>query len=166
LPLSYDALPTSRPTGADRFTSRYVDLDAAPLYPFGHGLSYAAFAYERIETSAPSLPSRDGTIAVTVTLRNDSSRAGDEVVQLYIRQRVASRSRPLRQLKGFEKIRLAPSERRAVTFNLNSADLGYHDDEGRLIIEPGPFEAFAGGSSAATLSTQFELTGEIVTGLR
>lgn len=166
LPLSYDALPTSRPTGADRFTSRYVDLDAAPLYPFGHGLSYAAFDYERIETSTSFLPAQDGKISVAVTLRNNGTRTADEVVQLYIRQRVASRSRPLRQLKGFERVRLDPTERRTVTFTLTSTDLGYHDDEGRLIVEPGSFEVFAGGSSAATLSTRFDLVGETVTMMR
>ena len=162
LPLSYDVLPTSRPTGEDRFTSRYLDEDAAPLFPFGHGLGYARFTYEGLAPRAPSLTSRDGVLTVDVTLSNTSSRTGDEVVQLYVRQRVATRSRPLRQLKAFEKVRLRPGERRTVTFRLASTDLGYHDDLGRLVVEPGPFELFAGGSSAATLSARFDLTGDTV----
>lgn len=162
LPFSYDALPTSRPPGEDRFTSRYVDMPTEPLYPFGHGLGYARFTYDALSPGASSLPTRDGRLAVTVDVTNQSPRSGDEVVQLYVRQRVATRSRPLRQLKAFEKIRLRPGERRTVTFHLTSADLGYHDDAGRLVIEPGPFELYAGGSSAATLVARFELVGDTV----
>jgi beta-glucosidase len=160
LPLSYDALPTSRPPGDDRFTSRYVDEATSPLYPFGHGLSYARFAYSDLVPDAPQISTAGGALTVSVTVANTASRAGEEVVQLYLRQRVASRSRPLRKLTGFSRIRLAPGERRVVAFRLSSRDLGYHDDDGRLVVEPGPFEVFVGGSSAATLTARFDLVGD------
>lgn len=162
IPISHDGLPTSRPPGSDRYTSRYLDEATTPLYPFGHGLSYARFAYEGLALSAPSLAAADGTIEASVTVANTSGRAADEVVQLYVRQLVASRSRPLRQLAAFEKVRLAPGEHRTVTFRLAARDLGYHDDEGRLVVEPGPFELYAGGSSTTALSAPFELTGSAV----
>lgn len=162
LPMSYDALPTSRPAGEDRFTSRYIDEAVTPLYPFGHGLSYARFDYSGLAASSAEISTQAGQIALSVTVTNTSARAADEVVQLYVRQKVASRSRPVRQLKAFEKVRLEAGQRRTVTFKLASTDLGYHDDDGRLVIEPGPFDVFAGGSSTATLSTSFALTGPLV----
>ena len=162
IPISYDGLPTSRPPGNDRYTSRYIDEATTPLYPFGHGLSYARFEYSSLATSTSALPTKGGKIEVSVSVANTSQRGGDETVQLYVRQKVASRSRPVRQLKAFEKLRLEAGQRRTVTFTLASADLGYHDDEGRLVIEPGPFDVFVGGSSTASLRTHFELTGPLI----
>ncbi len=162
IPISYDGLPTSRPPGNDRYTSRYIDEATTPLYPFGHGLSYARFDYANLVIKGSEMSTQSGQIEIAVTVSNTSQRAADEVVQLYVRQKVASRSRPVRQLKAFEKVRLEAGARRTVTFKLNSSDLGYHDDEGRLVIEPGPFDVFAGGSSTASLSGGFGLTGPLV----
>jgi beta-glucosidase len=81
-------------------------------------------------------------------------------VQLYTRQLVASRSRPMRELKGFEKVSLASGEKKTVRFRISAADLAYHDDQGRAVIEPGPFKLFVGGSSTADLSAPFEITAE------
>lgn len=156
VPISYDVLPTSRPPGQNRYTSRYLDEEVTPLFPFGHGLTYTTFRYENLRVPNAVLP-RDGALELSVEVTNAGARAGDEVVQLYVRQKVASRSRPVRQLRGFEKVRLRPGETRAVRFKLTAADFTFHDDDGRPLIEPGPIEVFAGGSSAASLSAQLRL---------
>lgn len=158
IPIAHDGLPTSRPPGADRYTSRYLDEAVTPLYPFGHGLSYARFAYAALEIKTPAVDAANGTLELTVDVTNTGARPAQEVVQVYVRQRVASRSRPLRQLKGFEKVRINPGEVRRVAFRISSAELGYHDDSGRLIVEPGPFDVFVGGSSTTTLSAPFSVT--------
>lgn len=159
IPISYNDLPTSRPPTGDRFTTGYVDEKPTPLYPFGHGLSYTAFSYGGLEVSAPRM-ARTGRIDISVEVTNTGQRDGQEVVQLYTRQLVAARSRPMRELKGFRKIALKPGQRQRVRFTLRAADLAYHDDEGRAVVEPGPFRVFVGGSSAAELEGGFEVTAD------
>ncbi|MEQ1613275.1 MAG: glycoside hydrolase family 3 C-terminal domain-containing protein, partial [Hyphomicrobiaceae bacterium] len=156
LPMSYDQLPTSRPTSADRYTSRYIDEDVTPLFPFGWGLSYTRFDYGPPSIAQPRVPV-NGKVEISVPVTNSGTRDGSAVVQLYVRQLVASRSRPMRLLKAFEKIVLAPGETRTMGFTLAARDLGFHDDAGRYLVEPGPFEVFVGGSSAPTRSAKFEL---------
>jgi beta-glucosidase len=156
IPISYNVLPTSRPPTESRYTSRYLDEDVSPLYPFGHGLSYTSFAYANLKTSSPHLDSKS-PLTVTVEVTNTGSRAGAEVVQLYTRQPVASRSRPVRELRGFEKVRLRAGETKTVKITLTAAALAFHDDTGKALIEPGRIEIYAGGTSAATVSTQVEL---------
>ena len=99
----------------------------------------------------------NGEIEVSVRVTNTGKRDGAEVVQLYTHQHVASRSRPLRELKGFEKIGLRAGESKTVRFRLEAADLAFHDDAGRALIEPGKFSVFVGGSSTADLSGTFEI---------
>jgi beta-glucosidase len=159
VPISYNDLPTSRPSTGDRYTTGYVDEKPTPLYPFGHGLSYTTFEYSGLKVGAPRM-SRNGKIEVSVDVRNTGLRSGQEVVQLYTRQRVAARSRPLRELKGFEKVMLKPGQRRTVRFTLKAADLAYHDDEGKPVVEPGAFSVFVGGSSAADLEGTFEVVDQ------
>jgi beta-glucosidase len=159
IPLSYNTLPTSRPSTGNRYTTGYVDEQLTPLYRFGYGLSYTQFDYSSLELSAARMR-REGTIEVSVKVKNIGSRPGSEVVQLYTRQLVASRSRPVRELKGFAKISLAPAEEKTVHFRLTGKDLAYHDDDGRPVIEPGPFQVFVGGSSAADLSAPFEIVAD------
>lgn len=159
VPISYSDLPTSRPSTGDRYTTGYVDEKPTPLFPFGHGLSYTTFAYSGLKVSASRM-TRSGKVEVRVDVTNSGVRAGQEVVQLYTRQLVASRSRPMRELKGFEKIALKPGQRRTVRFTLAASDLAYHDDDGRPVIEPGKFHVFVGGSSAADLEGSFEITGD------
>ena len=96
-------------------------------------------------------------MALSVEVSNTGQVAAEETVQVYIRQLVASRSRPVRQLKAFDKLRLAPGETARVGFEIAAKDLGYHDDEARYVVEPGPFEVFVGGNSAAELSAHFEI---------
>ncbi len=159
IPIAYNSLPTSRPWTGSRYTSGYVDEAVTPLYPFGHGLSYTDFVYDKIEVGSACMKP-DGEIEVAVTLRNAGSRKGGEVVQLYTRQLVASRSRPVRELKAFRKVELKPGQTRTVHFQLKASELGFHDDEGRYLVEPGPFKIFAGGSSAASLSADFSIVGK------
>lgn len=165
VPISYSDLPTSRPTTGkphqvgDRYTTGYVDERPTPLYPFGHGLGYTTFEYSRLAVSAPQI-GRDGTLEVRVDVTNTGTRSGQEVVQLYTRQMVAARSRPLRELKGFQKIALKPGQRRTVRFTLRPSDLVYHDDDGRAVIEPGTFRVFVGGSAAADLEGSFEIAAD------
>jgi beta-glucosidase len=156
IPISYNVLPTSRPPSDSRYTSRYLDEEVTALYPFGHGLSYTRFAYANLRALAPQFD-RDGRVGVEVEVTNTGSRAGEEVVQLYTRQPVASRSRPVRELRGFEKVRLRPGETRTVRFDLPATSLAFHDDAGQAIVEPGVIQLFAGGSSAAALSASVEL---------
>lgn len=156
LPMSYDQMPTSRPTSKDRYTSRYIDEEVTPLYPFGWGLSYGTFTYAAPVVKSAKVPV-NGTLEVQVAVTNTGTRVASDVVQLYTHQLVASRSRPTRQLKAFEKITLAPGETRTVRLAIAARDLGFHDDAGRYLVEPGPFEVFVGGNAAATQTASFAL---------
>jgi len=159
IPIAHDGLPTSRPAAGHRYSTGYIDEDFSPLYPFGWGLSYTWFDYKAIKLSTDEV-GRDGTIDVDVTLTNMGDREGREVVQIYARQLVASRSRPMRQLKAFRKVSLKPRETKTVRFVLQASELGYHDDDGILIVEPGPFELYAGGSAVTDLTVGFRIAGE------
>ncbi len=158
IPIYYDHLPTGRPQKIrQRYESIYMDERNEPLYPFGFGLSYSSFSYANARVDRASMP-LDGAADVSVDVTNSGGRDGQEVVQLYIRQPVASRSRPVRQLKGFAKIALKAGETRTVTFRLQAAQLGAHDDAGRYSVEPGKIELYLGGSSLAETTTQITLT--------
>jgi beta-glucosidase len=159
IPIAHDGLPTSRPYTGDRYTTGYVDEQFTPLYPFGWGLGYTWYDYQAVKLSTDALD-RDGTLGVEVTLTNMGDRDGREVVQIYTRQLVASRSRPMRQLKAFRKVALKARETKTVRFEIKASELGYHDDDGNLIVEPGPFELYAGGSAATDLTAKFKITGD------
>jgi beta-glucosidase len=126
--------------------SKYIDLDAAPLYPFGYGLSYTRFAYDhlRVEVAEPAAGAR---VSVSLDVTNTGERAGDEVVQLYLRDLVASVTTPVKALKAFRRITLKPGEKQSVRFELTAADLAVLNPEMRWVVEPGWFEAQAGASS-------------------
>jgi len=157
---------TGRPYNPDdKYTSKYLDLPHGPLFPFGHGLSYTTFGYSGLELSEKSVSARavregGAKVEVKVKVENTGRRAGDEVVQLYIRDKVASIAQPVRRLRGFERITLKPGEGRTVAFELGADDLGFHtnDPQGELLVEPGEFEIYAGGSSEARLHTTLTLT--------
>ena len=160
VPLPYDRLPSGRPPDPkNRFTLHYADEALTPLFPFGFGMSFTRFALDAPVIAAPRLTPAE-TLSVSVRLTNAGERAGREVVQLYVRQLVASRSRPLRRLAAFEKVALAPGEARVVTFRVPVADLGFHDDEARYVVEPGPFQVFVGTASDATLSGRFDVVAQ------
>jgi beta-glucosidase len=161
LPLYYNSLPSGRPTLlANRFTLHYIDEAHTPLYPFGWGLGYAGFAYTDPVIEKTRLGT-DDSLNLSVTVTNGGSRAGQEVVQLYIRDPIASRSRPLRELKAFAKIPLEPGEARRVTLSVPVSSLGFHLDDGSYVVEAGTIEVFAGGSSLADAVGEVEITGDL-----
>lgn len=158
IPVYYNQLPTGRPQMVrQRYESIYIDEKNEPLYPFGHGLSYSRFSYANARANKPSMP-LNGTADISVDVTNAGPRDGQEVVQLYIRQPVASRSRPLRELKAFAKVALKAGETKTVRLSLDASRLGFHDDEGRYLVEPGEVELYLGGSSLASLKTVLRLT--------
>jgi beta-glucosidase len=162
LPYSYDALPTGRPvpdSKSDDLWARYIDEEITPLFPFGYGLSYTKFAYGDLRLSAARLGRKD-TLTAEVAVTNTGKRRGREIVQLYVHDVVAARSRPMRQLKGLGRVDLAPGETRRVKIEVPVAELGYHDDDGGYVVEPGRFEVFVGGSSLADLTADFEVTAD------
>jgi beta-glucosidase len=139
LPLSYNHKPTGR--GDD-----YVDLTGMPLFPFGHGLSYTRFEYNDL-TIDPGSIAADGRVRVSCTIANTGTRAGDEVVQLYLRDVLASVARPVMELRGFQRIGLAPGARRVVSFTLGPDDLRMLDERLQWVVEPGVFRVMIGSSS-------------------
>ena len=157
LPLYYNRLPTGRPTLPDnRFTLQYIDEAITPLYPFGWGLSYTQFSYSDAAMAQKQLD-QGGVLEVSVSVKNTGAREGQEVVQLYTRDPVASRSRPLRELKAFEKIALQAGETKRVTLRVPVESLGFHLDDGTYLVEAGAIEVFVGGSSLAEPAGQAEV---------
>ena len=156
VPIYYNHERTGRPCNPDvKWNSRHRDIPfCSPLFEFGFGLSYTTFEISNLQLSSSSV-SRHGSIKASVTVRNTGSRAGDEVVQLYIHDPVASISQPVRRLRGFERVTLTPGQARTVTFTLDKGDFGFYDDRGRLVVEPGQTDVYAGSSSAATLTKTF-----------
>lgn len=160
VPIYYAHLNTGRPPSAtERYSSKYLDVPWTPLYPFGYGLSYTTFAYDGLKVRSAKLAPGDDQL-VEVTVVNTGNRAGDEVVQLYLRDDVASVARPVRQLRGFQRIRLQPGERRTVQFALSPDDLSFLDQEMQRKVEPGTFTVYAGGNSEDLIQAQFEVLEE------
>jgi beta-glucosidase len=156
-PIYYNHNLTQNPETAPNFKSRYWDIPSTPLYPFGYGLSYTTFAFDDLKV-APT--ARVGsTIEVSADVTNTGSLAGDAVVQLYIHQRAGSASRPIRQLKGFEKVTLEPGAKRTVHFTLGKDELQFWSPAVKTwVVEPEQFDVWVGGDSAAALHGEFRLT--------
>jgi len=160
VPVYYNHKNTGRPPNErERYTSKYIDVPWTPLYPFGHGLSYTTFTYGTPTLSALEIRPTD-SVVVRVEVTNSGTRTGDEVVQLYVRDDVASVTRPVRMLKGFERVTIRPGERRVVTFTLRADDLAFYDLRMRRVVEPGTFTVYVGGSSTATRAARFRMLGE------
>jgi beta-glucosidase len=158
LPLYYNHNLTQAPESAPDFLSRYWDQPSTPLYPFGYGLSYTSFAFDNLRLSQKQARV-DGKIEVTVDVANTGSRAGDAVAQLYIHQRAGSASRPVRQLKGFERLTLEPGARRTVHFVLGKTELEFWSPTKKeWVVEPEQFDVWVGGDSTAKLHDEFRLT--------
>lgn len=161
IPIHYDMKTTGRPftpgKGEQHYVSRFLNLPTNdPQFPFGYGLSYTTFDYSEIDV-APALIDIDGSATVSVVVTNTGTRQGEEVVQLYVRDVVASVTRPKRMLKGFEKISLRPGESREVRFTLTAEDLSFHRADMTWGTEPGEFRVWIGGSSDAVLEGSFEI---------
>ena len=137
-------------------TSFHLDVHPSPLFPFGFGLSYSHVQYDDIRADTTSLQ-RDGSITLRADITNSGPRDVHEVVQLYVRDPVASVTRPMRQLVGFQHVRLHPGERRSVAFTLRAEDLAFAGRDGRWVTEPGRFQAWIGGDATAALGLDFTL---------
>jgi len=137
-------------------TSYHIDAGFTPLYPFGHGLSYAAFHYDNIRASADEVGLGD-SITISADLSNGGDVAAEEVVQLYIRDLVGSITRPVKELKGFDRVRVEPGQTVTVEFKLHTDDLAFYGRDMKLAAEPGEFHAWIGGSSATDLRTGFRI---------
>ncbi len=158
VPLYYAHRHTGRPaTGKTLYESGYLDLPSTPAYPFGFGLSYTTFTYLKPRLSSKHLASTQ-TLTVRVTVSNTGPRAGDEIVQLYLRDDVASVTRPVRQLRGFRKVHLASREARTVEFILDQQDFALLNEHLLPVIEAGTFTVFVGGSSTTDNQATFEVT--------
>jgi len=157
-PYFYNHPRTGRPELPEmsEFKARWREIPNAPLYAFGHGLGYTTFAYGAPRLSAPQLD-WDGELVVTTTVTNTGTVAAEEVVQLYVHDRVASRVRPVRELKAFEKIALAPGQARDVVFRLDRGQLAFTNSEGVFAAEPGLFDLWVCASSAEGEPVRFEL---------
>ena len=173
-PLYYAQLPTGRPAhgdlsrmpanGLEKYLSRYVDEDNSALYPFGWGLSYTRFSYEKPAMSRAEVPANEilasghkPVVTVAVEVKNTGSVAGTEVVQLYIRNTAASVSQPVRELKGFVRITLAPGETKHVEFPLGFDELSFYNSEIQRTVEPTTYTVWVGGSSLATVETSLKV---------
>ena len=165
IPVYYAHKSTGRPaTGAgtkqfqDPFRSNYIDEINDPLYPFGYGLSYTTYEYTDLVVETPKVVT-DGQLVVTATITNTGERAGDEIVQLYVRDLVGSVTRPVKELKGFQKVSLQPGESKTVRFVVPTAELGFHGLDNRYVVEPGAFKVWVGPNSAQGLEGDFEIIG-------
>ena len=140
----------------NKYTSKYLDESNEPLYVFGYGLSYTTFSYGDIRLDKAQLTDKE-EITVSCTVTNDGSRAGEEVVQLYIRDQVGSVTRPVKELKRFEKIALQPGQSQEVSFTLTQEDLSFYKRDMSFGTEPGRFDVFIGGNSRDTKRATFTL---------
>ncbi|MFI5452058.1 beta-glucosidase BglX [Pedobacter sp. UC225_61] len=160
VPIYYSHKNTGRPLPDGKwftkFKSNYLDVSNEPLYPFGFGLSYTTFTYGDLKLSSNTLkPSQK--ITVTTTITNTGKLAGEEIVQLYIRDLVGTSTRPVKELKGFQKIKLQPGESKMVTFNLTEEDLKFYTSDLKFIAEPGDFKVFVGSNVRDVKEADFKL---------
>ena len=160
IPLFYNHKNTGRPLPEgkwfEKFRSNYLDVDNDPLYPFGYGLSYTNFQYSDITLSAPTM-GQDGSVTAMVTVTNTGKYDGAEVVQLYIRDLVGSITRPVKELKGFDKIFLKAGESKTVSFKITPELLRFYDYELNFVAEPGDFDIMIGGSSQSVKTAHLSL---------
>lgn len=160
VPLYYNHKNTGRPLPEgqwfQKFRSNYLDVSNDPLYPFGFGLSYTNFSYSDIELSSPTLRGKQKTTA-SVVVTNTGDRSGKETVQLYIRDMVGSITRPVKELKGFQKIELEPGESKKVEFTISVNDLKFYNSNLQYVAEPGDFKIFIGTNSRDVKEIDFKL---------
>lgn len=155
IPIYYNMMNTGRPFKAEeKYTSKYLDIPNTPLYPFGFGLSYTTFQLSNLRLSAKQI-APNGNLTVSVDVQNTGNRAGTEVVQLYIRDLVGSLTRPVKELKGFERVELRAGEKRTVTFTLKPEHLGFYNAQNKFAVEPGDFKVWVAQSSDGGLEADF-----------
>jgi beta-glucosidase len=161
IPIYYNHKNTGRPLDNTegkfvKFLSNYIDVRNEPLYPFGYGLSYTKFDYSNLKLSSDQM-NQDGSIDVSVDVSNSGDYDGKEVVQLYIRDLVGSVTRPVKELKGFQKVEIKKGETKTITFKLTVEDLKFYNYNLDFVAESGDFEVFVGTDSENNLKSQFKL---------
>jgi beta-glucosidase len=158
VPIYYNKYSTGRPVNTDKnvFWTHYTDVEKTPQFPFGFGLSYTKFDYKNLKLNKNDF-AKGETVKVSVEVTNSGNYDGKEVVQLYIHDEFASIIRPIKELKGFELVNLKKGETKTISFTLTEKELGFYDNEGNYLVEPGTFKIMVGGSSDAGLTSGFEL---------
>jgi beta-glucosidase len=156
VPIYYNHEPTGRPCDVTfKWNSRYRDLTTCdPFYSFGYGLSYTTFNVSNLQLSSTTM-SQNRSITATADVTNTGTRTGDEVVQLYIHDPTASIEQPVRRLRGFQRVTLTPGQTKTVTFTLNRNDVGFYNNMGNFVVEPGQIDVYVGDSSQATMTKSF-----------
>ncbi|MFI0430192.1 beta-glucosidase BglX [Mariniflexile sp. HMF6888] len=162
VPIFYNHKNTGRPLGNtegkfEKFKSNYLDVRNEPLYPFGYGLSYTTFKYDNLQLDTTKIDA-NGRVNISVEVTNSGNFDGKEIIQLYIRDVVGSVTRPVKELKGFQKVEIKKGETKTVTFKISEEDLKFYNSNLDFVAEPGVFQVFVGTDSNAGLSSQFELT--------
>jgi len=157
VPLYYNHKNTGRPPDPNnKYTSKYLDVPWTPLFPFGFGLSYTKFEFSNLQLSTSRLKP-GGSLRVTVDVQNVGKREGDEVVQLYIRDMAGSVTRPVKEVKGFQRVRLQPGEKKQLEFQLGAKELSFYNREMKFVVEPGEFKVMVGPNSEQVIETKFEV---------
>jgi beta-glucosidase len=156
IPIYYNHKSTGRPTSPDRWHTGYLDESKEPLFPFGFGLTYTNFKYSNLRIESAAISS-SGKLRVSAEIENTGQRSGTEVVQLYVHDRVASTSRPVRELKGFQRVTLAPGERKTVEFAVNGIDLGSYDQAMKWVVPPGTYDVWIAPNAAEGIIGIFEV---------
>lgn len=157
IPVYYNHKNTGRPRNPDsKYTSKYLDIPNAPLYPFGYGLSYTHFTYSNLKVENPVLHPGE-TLKVSVTVTNDGNYDGEETVQLYVRDLVGSVTRPVKELRGYQQVFFHKGESKTLHFTLTDNDLSFYNDHMKWTVEPGDFKVFVGGNSRDVLEAPFSI---------
>jgi beta-glucosidase len=157
IPIYYNEKNTGRPFDENqKYTSKYLDIPNTPLYPFGYGLSYTTFSYSPIQLNKNAIVANENLVA-TITVTNTGAVAGEETAQLYIRDVVGSVTRPLKQLKGFQKVFLQPGESKTIRFTLNTNELKFYNIANKYVYEPGDFKVMIGTNSQDVQSADFKV---------
>lgn len=154
VPIYYAHRHTGRPPSAKKYSSKYLDVAHTPLYPFGFGLSYTSFTLSNLQLGSKVMPAQ-GPLTLSVDVKNTGSRAGDEVVQVYLSDLTASVTRPIKLLRRFRRVTLAAGAQRTITFRLTRADLSMLGVDLKPVVEPGTFELMVGASSASGVTARF-----------
>ncbi|MEH7131073.1 beta-glucosidase BglX [Neobacillus drentensis] len=154
VPIYYNHPKTGRPASKIKFTSKYIDGPSEPLYPFGFGLSYTTFEYKNLVIGSSEV-SKESKVTISVDVKNTGDRSGEETVQLYLSDVVASRVRPVKELKGFKKVGLKPGETNTICFEIEIRNLGFYNEAMEYIIEPGLFKVYIGPNSKEGLEGEF-----------
>jgi beta-glucosidase len=158
IPVYYNHKNTGRPASTDRWHTGYQFESKEPLFPFGYGLTYTTFKYSNLKVATPML-SPSGTLHASADITNDGKREGTEVVQLYLRDRVAPTSRPIRELKGFSRVTLAPGATKTVEFTVHVSDLGSYDPSMKWVAPEGAFDLWVAPNSDEGIHGEFQVTG-------